>query len=851
MQSRFLKQAWSTLLAGTGRLNSPPASTHFTVMQWWRLIFALLVADASAGSLLVDRAATNRTFAGIGGLSGGGATSRLFVGYPEPQRSQLLDYLFKPNFGASLHILKVEIGGDSQSTDGTESSHMHSKDDLDLTRGYEWWLMTEAKKRNPDIKLYALPWTFPGWVGNDPVTGVPSGSPFTYPNQTAEYITEWVKGAKGTWGLDIDYIGIWNERPATYSYAKALKDTLAAAGFSRIQLVAKDAAADICDELTANPAFAAVVDVVGLHYPSDYANNSGYAVCHELNKPLWASEEYDSYDDYNGAACWARVLHAHFALSGITASIMWNLIGSYYHGTTNYASSMMTAVQPWSGHWENLETLWATAHMTQFTKVGWKYLSVGSGSGQLPQGGFYTTMVDPNGTDFSMFIVKISHDHASCIRPTLPMEVVQAETLTFKLDGFAAKSLAVRWSNYENEEKPQFVPLPDVLVGADGTFTLEVALGDYYTLSTIRTSAKGNYTSPASRPSFPLPYSDNFNSYATSQEAPYWTDQIGTFEIHTDAQNASNKAMRQMVPQLPIGWADLGTQGPMTLIGMKEWYDVSVEVRIRLPNIVAAGCVATRVDQMWKNGVIFCLRGTGGWNLTHAGPPQNGNYSAKPAPVLSGTVAPPGTQGWHTLKLATLGANATGWYDGRQVFTTTVRDYDTGFAAMGTETWHAVEFDDAKIEPLGANWTPTSPCPPPTSGSTVRSRPCQANGVAAEDQTFVLTSDWAIMHKPSGLCVEASSNNSGAGLTMERCIFQSPMQSFVNDYTNIRNQDKPMNLTDTIRLVGTLNGDVHVASSSAPNGWGLWSYFPNTFQLRNTYDSDAALGYPMCLSACA
>ena len=61
--------------------------------------------------------------------------------------------LFKPNFGASLQILKVEIGGDSQSTDGTESSHMHDADDLDYTRGYEWWLMGEAKKRNPDIKL--------------------------------------------------------------------------------------------------------------------------------------------------------------------------------------------------------------------------------------------------------------------------------------------------------------------------------------------------------------------------------------------------------------------------------------------------------------------------------------------------------------------------------------------------------------------------------------------------------------------------------------------------------------------------------------------------------------------------
>lgn len=39
------------------------------------------------------------------------------------------------------------------SSDGTEPSHMHYPDDQNYFRGYEWWLMKEAKKRNPDIKL--------------------------------------------------------------------------------------------------------------------------------------------------------------------------------------------------------------------------------------------------------------------------------------------------------------------------------------------------------------------------------------------------------------------------------------------------------------------------------------------------------------------------------------------------------------------------------------------------------------------------------------------------------------------------------------------------------------------------
>jgi galactosylceramidase len=44
-----------------------------------------------------------------------------------------------------MHMVKVEIGGDGQSTDGTEASHMHNRDDLSCERGYEFWLLQEAR----------------------------------------------------------------------------------------------------------------------------------------------------------------------------------------------------------------------------------------------------------------------------------------------------------------------------------------------------------------------------------------------------------------------------------------------------------------------------------------------------------------------------------------------------------------------------------------------------------------------------------------------------------------------------------------------------------------------------------
>uniref|UniRef100_A0A8C4KDJ0 Galactocerebrosidase n=1 Tax=Dromaius novaehollandiae TaxID=8790 RepID=A0A8C4KDJ0_DRONO len=168
----------------------------------------------SAAYVLDDAGGLGRRFDGIGAVSGGGATSRLLVNYQEPYRSQILDYLFKPNFGAALHILKVEIGGDGQSTDGTEPSHMHYEDDENYFRGYEWWLMKEAKKRNPQIKLIGLPWTFPAWIGKG------ENWPYDHPDVTVYYIVSWILGAKQYHDLDIDYIGIWNERAFNSKYIK-------------------------------------------------------------------------------------------------------------------------------------------------------------------------------------------------------------------------------------------------------------------------------------------------------------------------------------------------------------------------------------------------------------------------------------------------------------------------------------------------------------------------------------------------------------------------------------------------------------------------------------------------------
>jgi hypothetical protein len=95
-------------------------------------------------------------FDGIGGASGGGGGTRLLVDYPEPQRSDILDMLFRPLHGASLQHLKVEVGCDGDTTQGSEPTHARSATDVDFDRGYEVWFMEEAAKRRSDIQLSGL-----------------------------------------------------------------------------------------------------------------------------------------------------------------------------------------------------------------------------------------------------------------------------------------------------------------------------------------------------------------------------------------------------------------------------------------------------------------------------------------------------------------------------------------------------------------------------------------------------------------------------------------------------------------------------------------------------------------------
>eukprot|EP01060_Flectonema_neradi_P008219 TRINITY_DN15885_c0_g1_i1.p1 TRINITY_DN15885_c0_g1~~TRINITY_DN15885_c0_g1_i1.p1 ORF type:complete len:809 (+),score=115.84 TRINITY_DN15885_c0_g1_i1:109-2535(+) len=803
-------------------------------------------AIAALGVYSLDGSVLGKKFDGIGGLSAG-ASSRALIDYPEPQRSDILDLLFKPQYGAAFQILKVEIGGDSQSTDGTEASHMHSKDSVNFHSGYEWWLIEEAKSRNPDIKIYGLPWAFPSWVATNVTDPT---SPYVDPRATADYVSTWVHGVESVYNHQVDYLGIWNERASSAEYVHQLRLSLNEKGFGNTKIVAADQGTQICDDLSKNSSYAADVDIIGLHYPSDYKN---YSLCHSLGKPVWSSEESSSFDDYNGAACWARVITSHYVRSNMTSSIIWAIIGSMYHGTGWFGAGALTAVEPWSGFYTNLEVLWATAHITQFTKIGWHYLSQGSGSGQLDKGGYYTTFTDSNGT-FSVVIVKISHEHSQCVRPGLPVEPVEEEVAQFKASnifkGVQPTKLTLFKSNFVEGSKVTFEKQPDIEISSDGMFTVKINVGDILSISNIETAKKGAPANPPPSTMFPLPYSDDFSSYPESSQPKFISTQIGSFEI-------VKGKLQQKVPSRPIAWARLNGKGPVTLIGMSEWEDVSIGVEFILSRSNTSGCVANRADQNWDKAVALCASSTGEVSLYNQGPNING---AQPTPIFSVKVAPIPLGQVTTLNLTTIGGLATGYLQGKELFkNVTIEEGYFGLSAFGTDEWAPTEFLGVSLKAVGDRWNTIKHCQAAAKvGDEISVKRCQPNSVINEEQAFTLSSTWQLVHTQSGLCVTVDGSiTNGTKLVLQECVHAGynaiPTQYFYNDYSNIRNGGRNLNVNGTSWcVVAEPGGSVYVSNKipSPPNSWSLWSYFPNTNQLRNQYSHSPGGGEPLCLSRC-
>jgi hypothetical protein len=651
----------------------------------------------------LDGSGQGRVFEGIGGLSAG-AASRFLIDYPEPYKSQILDYLFKPQYGASLQDLKVEIGGDTNSTWGSEPSHMHSRVDENYHRGYEWWLMREARKRNPKILLGILPWGAPGWIGNH----------HFYSQDMIDYDLKFINAAHEIHGVDVNYVGIWNETRYDRSWIKLLKDAVlsnnAKHGLNTF-VVAADSVNDwqLAKDMIADPALLAAVDVVGVHYPS-YRSSQ---VARDLKRnnspvPLWASEESYSICP-EGVVCLgtaapaatiAKMLNRNYLEGRMTKTIHCT-VAAAFPAFLPFKEGLVLATSPWSGHYEVSPSPWAIAHTTQFAQPGWQYLDGASGYLRDQGGkvvGSYVALKAPNNSDYSIIIETA--------------DAAAEQQFEFQLaNGLSAGAAHVWHSNIT--AGTYFVQDADLPGGDSHRLTLQP--GSIYSLTTTTGQHKGGAGMAPPGSPFPFPYANDFEGDALDQPAKYFVDQEGSFEV-TSCTGRPGKCMRQSVDEPPIAWGSgLNTRFPFTFLGdqldSKKWldYQVSVDVLMeeygsvtlwgRLDHLIP--CTEDTFDCLFfaktPDGYSMNVDSEGRWAVN-----TSFDKGAHVTQIQAGALTGWRPRMWHRLKLGFTGSTINAWIDGKPLvnnYLDSGKTHAYGMVALGTE-WNTVQFDNFCVGPV-------------------------------------------------------------------------------------------------------------------------------------------------------
>lgn len=661
------------------------------------LLGALLMPVAAAEAqpdqdpVVIDGNSPGRTFDGVGAISA--SSSRLLVDYPAQERDEILDYLFKPNYGASLQILKTEIGSDTNSTVGAEPSHMRTPDDLDCNRGFEWWLMKEARERNPDIKLSGLMWGAPGWFSTGWLWG----------QDHVEYIVAWLDCAAQN-DLEIDYIGGGNERGSyNIPFWKAL-DAALAERYPDVKIVATDQHTppdywEIAGDMADDPELNDAIDVLGTHNPCGwrtlYLSCSVTQEALDLGKPLWTSES-SSQDAAAGAGPLARARNRNYIDARITGDIQWSMLAAFYGNSHTAGTGLMVAEWPWSGYYQVEEPIWVDAHTTQFTQPGWQYLD--TASGYLENGASYVALRSDDTDDYSVVIET--------------MDATRPETVEFQVTGGLSTDRVQVWSTEIDSDDPKDVFAHEGAVKVrDGSFEVQIEPNHVYTLSTTTGQRKGSAEPPADADvRMALPYQQDFEDTGSDLLAPMWQDVNGAYEATPCGGERAGTCYRQVITEQPIRWQRGGLLDPATLVGDPRWwgdYQVSAQAMLEQPGYVELLGRIERSTKDAQHGYHLRVADTGAWSLYREGEqPVEGGWEGQvertESELASGQMESEfGTEQWHRLALDFQGSQITASIDGSELATVTDVHHSTGQVGLRTSKWQNAQFDDVSVEPTG------------------------------------------------------------------------------------------------------------------------------------------------------
>ena len=638
---------------------------HFILLLLVYSVFLQVIYSQNSVIRLSDNN-EGRLFEGIGALSAG-ASSKLLSDYPEEYRSQILDLLFKPKFGASLQQIKVEIGGDVNSTDATEPSHARTRDEFlnprpeFYQRGYEWMIMEEAKKRNPSIYLDCLEWGCPGWIGNGKY----------YSRDNADYIVAFLKGATQYHNLKFDYTGIWNEKKPDYNWIKLLRTTLDSNGLKDVKIIAADFFDwDIAAAMASDKELLDAVYALGIHYNERWQQKpySSTEIAQSLNKSLRNSEGGPWRGDWDGFEYLVKLYNRNYITGKATNVITWSLVTSYYDNLSLPNSGLMIAKTPWSGYFEIQPALWAAAHTTQFAQPGWRYIDAACG---FLSKGSYVTMKSPDNQDYSIIIETA--------------DTTGSQTVTFQFDKSFNKKTLHFWKS--TREKCEFEKQPDIKI-KNSTITIRLEGKSAYSITTTSGQTKGFFKASDNIP-FPFPYKTDFEEQGIGKPAKYFMDQAGVFEI-SEREDGKGKCMKQAIDKQGIEWEIGQNPSVETVIGDTAWADYEVNVNVSITENTGSAKIMGRVMEVHRGndnpeGYWFKITTGNNWTL-NAGDQKLASGTSEFSPFT-----------WHHLSIKFKGNNISVFINSKEVTSVINTKYTHGLAGLGSD-FNFAEFDNFEIK---------------------------------------------------------------------------------------------------------------------------------------------------------
>lgn len=627
--------------------------------------------------------------------------------------------------------MKTEIEGDVDSSYGSGPSFAHTNvtADRSFDRGvYLPWIVQEAKKRNPSVRLYALNWGLPAWVQGGPLSAT-----------SVTYHLDYLIGARDRWNVTYDVIGVWNERSWSLAYVKALRAALDAAGFNRTAISVNDGTDNtectdcpsswpdkaVSTAIARDPAFAAAMGVVGMHH----GNTEGVFALpnwETAGKKYWNSENNDldgpmpqwdpvSGNIYGSGLSWPRVVIVNYLRARATATVLCPATHSFTwnYGRENHGHTQI--VEPWSGYYELGAGFWGQAHVTQFVQPGWRFLD-GTGTGQWCRSSatdscyiVWAAWLSPSGGDLTLVVVNTN---------------VTAQRLDLALAGAILPRLAGGdLATWTSTSAGMFVSGPPAAVSPAGALTLAVPGRSVTTVTTVAGGRKAAFAVPPRAP-FPLPFVARFDGQRVDGPGRFLSDLFGAFEVVSPPlpvpwhpppppTPGGDLALRQAAPANPEranSWLRAGEGLPFTsLPGGSNFANAGVSAAALLAPGAPVGAAvrvcgrvpiwqpATYASDVAPLGVCLAVAaaagGDGAWQLTDTTP---GGVTS----VLANGVTPGFVGGWHNLTLAFDDDAVDAAIDGARVGGAAAGLHNAaGVAGLGT-SWHDhAYFDDVSLGP--------------------------------------------------------------------------------------------------------------------------------------------------------